>query len=104
VLDINNRKVPVLPPANGGYRPGWLSLAGQRISVPIDSGSCAGNYPCLVEAGYAAESADGIQADRYVFLRKARNTLFLRPGTYRLRTRNAAGRTLDERDIRVAKP
>ena len=104
MLDIDNRRTPVLPPANGGHRPGWLPLDGQRIALPVDSGSCKGSYPCLIEAGYAAESTDGVQADRYVFLRKARNTLFLRPGKYRLLTRDAAGRTLDERDIQVAKP
>ena len=102
-LDIDNRRTPVLPPANGGHRPDWLPLHGQRIAVPVDSGSCKESYPCLVEAGYAAESADAIQADRYVFLRKAKNALFLRPGKYRLLTRNAAGRTLDERDIQVIK-
>jgi hypothetical protein len=39
-----------------------------------------------------------------VFLRKAKNTLYLRPGRYRLRTVDMDGRTLDEREIRVANP
>lgn len=103
-LDIDDRKTSVLPPASGGHRPDWLPLGGQRVALPIDTTSCGGKYPCLVEAGYAAESTDGIQADRYVFLRKAKNTLFLRPGKYRLLTRDVAGRMLDERDIQVAKP
>jgi hypothetical protein len=104
VLDIENSRTTILPPANGGHRPDWLPLDGQRIALPIDSGSCAGDYPCLVEAGYAAESADAIPADCYVFLRKAKNTLYLRPGRYRLRTVGMDGRTLDEREIRVANP
>jgi len=39
-----------------------------------------------------------------VFLQKAKNVLYLRPGSYRLRTVNADGRTLDEHDVQVAKP
>lgn len=104
VLDIGGRKAPVLPPANGGHRPDWLTLGGQRIALPIDSGSCGGNYPCLVEAGYAAEPSYAVAADRYVFLQKAKNVLYLQPGSYRLRTVNADGRTLDEHDVQVAKP
>lgn len=103
-LDIDGHETAVLPPANGGHRPDWLPLGGQRFVVPIDSASCAGSYPCLVEAGYTAESADAVQADRYVFLQQAKNTLYLRRGTYRLRTVDMAGRTLDEREIQVANP
>jgi hypothetical protein len=100
-LDIDGRSVPAMPPANGGHRPDWLSLDGQRAAVPIDSGTCARKYPCIVEANYAAEPSAAIAADRYVFLQKAKNMLYLRPGTYRLRTIDIDGRTLDERDIQV---
>lgn len=101
LLDIGGRNVPAMPPANGGRRPDWLSLDGERTAVPIDSGACARKYPCLVEANYAAESSAAIAADRYVFLRGDKNVLYLRPGTYRLRTIDVGGRTLDERDIQV---
>ncbi|MFC5437985.1 hypothetical protein ACFPME_15600 [Rhodanobacter umsongensis] len=104
VLNIDHRRTAILPPANGGHRPDWLPLGDQRIALPIDSGFCAGNYPCMVEADYAAESADAVAADRYVFLQKAKNSLYLRPGRYRLRTVNVGGHTLDERDIRIAQP
>jgi hypothetical protein len=104
VLDIDGRRAAILPPANGGHRPDWLPLGGQRVALPIDSSSCADAYPCLVEAGYAAESADAIPADRYVFLQKAKNLLYLRPGAYRLRTVDVGGHVLDERDIKIAQP
>jgi hypothetical protein len=103
-LNIDGHRTAVLPPANGGHRPDWLPLNGQRIALPIDSTTCGGNYPCLIEAGYAAESADGIQADRYVFLQRAKNILYLRPGSYRLRTVGIGERILDERDIQIADP
>jgi hypothetical protein len=100
-LDIDHHSVPVMPSANGGHRPDWLSLDGQRTAVPIDSGTCARKYPCLVEADYAAESSAAIAADRYVFLQAKKNMLYLRPGKYRLRTIDIDGRTLDEHDIQV---
>lgn len=103
-LSVNGKQHAVLPPANGGHRPDWLALGGQRVAVPIDSEPCAQKFPCLVEAHYAAESADATAADRYLFLRKAKNVLYLRPGAYRLRSAGADGRILSERAILVAMP
>ena len=101
-LSINGKRRAVLPPANRGHRPNWLTLDGQRVAVPIDSGSCAKKFPCLVEAHYAAESADAIAADRYLYLQDAKNVLYLRPGAYQLRTVDADGQTLNEHAILVS--
>lgn len=103
-LPINGKKYAVLPPANDGHRPDWLALDGQRVAVPVDSGSCAQKFPCLVEAHYAAESADAIAADRYLFLREAKNVLYLRPGAYQLRSAGPDGQTVNEHAIVVATP
>lgn len=103
-LRIDNQRQPVMPPANGGHRPDWLSLDGQRVAVPVDAGFCARKFPCLVEAHYAAESAAAISADRYVFLQDAKNVLYLRPGSYRLRTVDIDSHTLNEHVIQVANP
>ncbi|AGG88320.1 MULTISPECIES: hypothetical protein [Rhodanobacter] len=103
-LSIDGEKRAVLPPANNGHRPDWLSLGGQRVAVPVDSESCEQKFPCLVEAHYATESANAIAADRYLFLRHAKNVLYLRPGTYRLRSIGADGRTMNEHTIAVATP
>jgi len=103
-LSIDGKQRAVLPPANRGHRPAWLSLDGQRIAVPVDSEACAKKFPCLVEAHYANESADAVAADRYLFLREAKNVLYLRPGAYRLRSVGADGLTLNEHAIMVARP
>lgn len=103
-LSIDGKQQAVLPPANRGHRPNWLSLGGQRVAVPIDSEACAKKFPCLIEARYADESADAVAADRYLFLRDAKNVLYLRPGAYRLRSVGANGQALSERAIVVAKP
>jgi len=103
-LSVNGERHAVLPPANNGHRPDWLALDGQRVAVPVDSESCAKKFPCLVEAHYAAESADAIAADRYLFLRNAKNVLYLRPGAYRLRSIGADGQPLNEHAILVATP
>ncbi|WP_244754168.1 hypothetical protein [Rhodanobacter sp. B2A1Ga4] len=100
-LSPNGKRLAVLPPANGGHRPDWLALDGQRIAVPIDSEACAKKFPCLVEAHYANESADAIAADRYLFLQDAKNVLYLRPGAYRLRSIGADGQTVSEHAIQV---
>lgn len=100
-LTLRGKRHAVLPPANQGRRPDWLTLAGQRVAVPVDSRPCTGNYPCLVEAHYATESSDATAADRYLFLRKDQNTLYLRPGSYRLRTIDSRGQVVDEHTIQA---
>jgi hypothetical protein len=102
-LSIDGENHAVLPPANKGHRPDWLTLGGKRVPVPVDTEFCTGKFPCLVEARYAGESDDAVTADRYLFLQKdARNTLYLRPGEYRLRTVDANNVTLNEHVIQAA--
>lgn len=103
-LHIHSQTVPVLPPANGGHRPDWLSLDGQRAVVPIGSGFCARKFPCLVEAHYAAASAAAVSPDRYVFLQDAKNVLYLRADSYRPGTADVEGDILNEQVIQVANP
>ncbi len=104
LVSFNGKSYPVMPPASGGHRPGWLALGGQRVAVPIGTEFCAKEFPCLVEAHYEAESADAVAADRYVFLQEATNQLYLHPGKYRLSTVNVSNRTLNEHVIQVAGP
>ena len=102
-LSIDGERHFVLPPANKGHRPDWLTLDGKRVPVPVDTGFCAGKFPCLVEARYAGESHDAVTADRYLFLQQdAKNVLYLRPGEYRLRTVDADNNTLNEHLIQAA--
>ncbi len=102
-LSINGEDHAVLPPANKGHRPDWLTLDGKRVPIPVDTEFCAGKFPCLVEARYAEESDDAVTADRYLFLQKnARNVLYLRPGRYQLRTVDANNDTLNEHIIQAA--
>lgn len=102
-LSIDGEDHAVLPPANKGHRPDWLTLDRKRVPVTVDTEFCAGKFPCLVEARYAGESDDAVTADRYLFLQKdARNSLYLRPGEYRLRTVDANNDTLNEHIIQAA--
>ncbi|HWX67218.1 MAG TPA: hypothetical protein VNZ27_12425 [Rhodanobacter sp.] len=104
-LTVDGKTYPVLPPANDGHRPGWLTLDGQRVAARIDTESCARKFPCMVEAHYADESDDSTAADRYLFLQpSAENVLYLRPGKYRLRTADADNTTLNEHVIQIAQP
>jgi hypothetical protein len=101
-LKFKRRYYAVLPPAAGGNRPDWLSLGGMRHPFPISSSMCKGNFPCLVEAHYASEPDEAIAADRYVFLEKnSSNKLWLRPGSYRLRSLDADGNVLEESTTEV---
>lgn len=101
-LQLEGKTTIALPPAADGHRPGWLSLDGRRVPMPVDAGLCAKTFPCLVEAHYADEPDDAVAADRYVFLEGgAGNTLWLRPGRYRLRSVDAAGKVLAERPVQV---
>jgi hypothetical protein len=95
----------VLPPMRGQPRPDWLSLGGERQPWPVDTRLCHDVTPCVVEAHYRNESDDAIPADRYTFLHSsaANSELFLRPGVYRLRAWDAAGKTLGETIIRIVK-
>jgi len=101
-LRIDGKATIALPPAADGHRPDWLSLHGKRVAVPVSPRLCEGAFPCLVEAHYADEPDEAVAADRYVFLENGGdNTLWLRPGRYRLRSVNTAGKVLAERPVRV---
>lgn len=101
-LRVDGKTAIALPPAADGHRPDWLSLDGRRRPVPVSPDLCAQTFPCLVEAHYASESDDAVAADRYVFLEGgAGNTLWLRPGRYRLRSLDAAGKVLATRPVSV---
>lgn len=92
----------ILPPAQGRDRPDWLALDGARKPYRINARLCADVLPCVVEAHYIDESADAIAADRYTFLSApASSRLYLRPGSYRLRARDAQDHTLDGQLITV---
>lgn len=96
----------VLPPAGHQRRPHWLSLIGDvREPRVISSEMCQRQLPCVVEARYAGESDDAIAADRYVFLTEdSMNTLYLRPGQYKLTAWDREGRTVSLRNLTVDKP
>jgi len=101
-LQIHGKAAIALPAAADGHRPGWLALDGRRLALPISRDLCARTFPCLVEAHYADEPDDAVAADRYVFLENgAGNTLWLRPGRYRLRSLDIAGKVLAERPVQV---
>lgn len=104
-LRADGRSLLALPPAADGHRPEWLSLDAARVPVPIHARLCAKAFPCLVEARYAGEPDAAVAADRYVFLEAgASNALWLRPGSYRLRSVDAAGTQLMERPLQVQAP
>ena len=83
-------------------RPSWLTLAGQRRPFPITTALCRSTIPCVVEALYANESDQATAADRYAFIAASSSTtLYLRPGTYRLRASDVFGRTLSTQSISI---
>lgn len=95
--------VPITLAVDEGVRPDWLDLDGRRHAVPIESALCGKTFPCLIEAFYAGESAQAVAADRFAFLRSGvRSSLYLFPGGYRLRARDAEGKVLSERAVEVA--
>ncbi|WP_266169610.1 hypothetical protein [Dyella subtropica] len=95
----------LLPPTGHQRRPHWLSLDGRRKSHLITTELCNSHLPCVIEARYAHESSDAIPADRYGFLDgESMNSLYLYPGSYRLRAWDVDGRTLTQRNIDVPRP
>jgi hypothetical protein len=90
---------------NDLQRPKWLTLDGQRDPFLIDTGLCRAQIPCEISARYVGESDDATAADRYTFTEPyASSKLYLRPGRYRLRARNTAGKTLSEQVIQINGP
>ncbi len=95
----------ILPPSGHERRPHWLSLDGVRQSRVVSTEMCQRALPCLIEARYANEGDDAIPADRYVFLTAdSMNTLYLRPGDYKLHAFDRDGRPVGQRNLTVSKP
>ncbi len=95
---------PTALASDEGQRPDWLGLGGQRRPLPIDSALCGKTLPCLVEAFYAQESDRAVAADRFAFLQSdVKSALYLVPGRYRVRVRDADGKVLSERSVEVAR-
>lgn len=87
-----------------GIRPDWLGLGGQRQPLPIDGALCRDTFPCVIEAQYLQESDQAIAADRFAFLHSGvHSSLYLFPGRYRLRARDADGKVLSEHAVDVGK-
>lgn len=101
-LQLDGKAAIALPPAADGHRPDWLALTGRRLPQPVSRDLCANSFPCLIEAHYADEPDSAVAADRYVFLENGPDaTLWLRPGRYRLRSVDIAGKVLAERPVQV---
>lgn len=104
VRDTTELATDSLIALNDLQRPDWLTLGGQRVAFPIDTALCRRQLPCVIDAHYLREPDDATAADRYAFLEPySRSKLYLRPGRYRLRAWNAAGKTLSGKIIDVAK-
>ena len=103
VRDTTELAPDLLIALNDMQRPGWLTLDGERVAFPINTDLCRNRLPCVVEAHYLGEPDDATAADRYAFFEPySRSKLYLRPGRYRLRAWNAAGKTLSGKIIDVA--
>lgn len=87
----------------GELRPAWLSRNGMRRQFRIRAHVCRGSFPCLFEAFHASEGDDAIPADQLVLMDPADGKwpLYLAPGRYRLRVRDADGNVLSVRPIVV---
>jgi hypothetical protein len=95
----------LLPPPGHQRRPRWLALDGLRKTRLINTELCAKHIPCVIEARYAGESDDAIPADRYTFLLDdSLNTLYLYPGSYRLRAVDTDDRVLSKHSFEVTGP
>jgi hypothetical protein len=109
----------VFPPQErSDERPDWLRLGGLRVPYGVGGEVCNTHFPCLVEARYADEGADGIPADRVIlnvidpnaptqnrfvsFHGTATGQLFLRPGKYHLSAMDRQGHNLFGRDVTIA--
>jgi hypothetical protein len=94
--------LPRSPP--GELRPAWLSRDGLRRPFRIRAHVCRGSFPCLFEAFHASEGDDAIPADQLVLMETADGKwpLYLAPGRYRLRVRDADGNVQSMRPIEVS--
>jgi len=101
---VGDLLLPYLAGVDEGQRPDWLGLGGERLPFEIGSELCDKTYPCLVEAFHAKENDQAVPADRFAFLHSGvRSALYLFPGDYRVRVRDADGKVLGERTVTVGK-
>jgi hypothetical protein len=98
-------------------RPTWLDLGGLRRAHSIDGTACQGEFPCLIEARYAGEKDDAIPADRLVLdpvkgaesnedrviqrRPETHESLYLRPGSYRVSGVASDNRLLFRQDVTI---
>ena len=83
---------PSLPDVDG--RPGWLAADPGRRRVVVETPRRPAGEAVIVQAVHAYEPDRAVPADQHVLARDERRaTLFLRPGTYRLRIESDAGFT-----------
>ena len=99
---VGDLLLPYLAKVDEGLRPDWLDLGGERLPFDISSELCREAFPCLIEALHAGESDQAVAADRFAFSHSGlRSVLYLFPGDYRLRARDADGKVLGERAVTV---
>ncbi len=101
-------------------RPDWVDLGGQRKAYQVTGALCANAYPCLIEARYADEPDEAIPADRIIMEWRSGVTtardhvrtssdgdpvadLYLKPGKYRITSRDTGNRRLQRTTIEVRK-
>jgi hypothetical protein len=100
---LDGQRLPANTTVNTDSRPGWLDLGGQRYPLAINTTLCGKTLPCLVEAFYLHEPYAAVAADRYAFLQANRQSaLYLFPGQYRLRARDADGKVLNEQTVAIS--
>ena len=91
------------------------SFGGLRVQYGVAGELCNTHFPCLVEARYASEGAEGIPADRVVlnvvaqgasaenrivaFHGTVTNRLYLRPDKYRVTATDTQGHMVSSRDV-----
>ena len=85
-------------------RPDWIDLGGTRKSLRVGGTDCLGNFPCLIQARYAAEGEDAVAADRVVLESDAIRRLALFPGNYRVSSFDREGKIIAARDVSVLAP
>jgi hypothetical protein len=83
-------------------RDSWLSLGGGRRAARVEPRACGAARPCVVEAVDAASSDLRVAGDRCT-LQPGEDgcTLFLRPGSYRIRGTSELGSRSERRILRV---
>ena len=95
----------VRAPAHRGEAGGsWLELGGARHATPIGLSQCRGKLPCVVQARGQDEDAAATPEDSCVVRAGATAgcTLYLRPGSHVVSTRDKDGELIQELALTVA--